>query len=163
MSLYSKIELYSFADFYHRFAVTGLTLEEMFLNWEKYRDEPRDANDVIKLPKRLKQEIEKIKPPADILHDVVNAAAKMNHIHRDVIVGAGNSRKRRHVTARQQTAYVGSELGFDPLDFEEILKWNRSGVYHRINKAGIYANRETRYRKDLSEILKLFGQEPFKV
>ena len=161
MSLFTKIDLYSFADFFHRFAVTGLTVDEMFMNWEKYRTTPRDANEVIKLPKRLKQEIEKIKPPSEILHDVVNACAKMNHIHREAIIGTHKGNNKRYVTARQQTAYVGTKLGFNPTDFEEILEWDRSSVYHRVNKAGDYAKVEKRYRDDLSAILELFGLEPF--
>jgi hypothetical protein len=153
--MYSRIEMYSFADFYHRFSTVGLTLDEIFENWQKYSKEPRDINDPVRLPERLKKQVVKIKPPATKLQSVLKQTCAINNVQKSAV--NGKSRKRQLVEIRQWVAYVGIEIGFEPPDFERILGWERSGIYHKKNKAAQLAKYNVNYRNSLNEVLSLFG------
>ena len=159
MSIYSKIELFGFADYYHRFATTGLTMDEMFLNWVKYSENPRDINDIVKLPRRLKEEIARVKPPAIKLWSILKMACRINGVEYTDVNSV--NRKRELAQVRQQVCYVAMELGFIPADIPKILKWDRSQTYARVKKCRELATSTKKFREDLDELLDAFGLEPF--
>lgn len=153
--MYNKIEMFGFADFYHRFSAVGLTIEEIFQNWEKYSKNPRDISDPIRVPKRLKEELSKVKPPAIKLMSVRKQASILKGVKVEQVNGKG--RKRDFVEVRQWTSYVGTEMGFEPKDFVKILGWDRSMIYHQKKKAVELAEMNINYRNSLNELLKMFG------
>ena len=102
MSTFTKIDLFGFADFYHRFATTGLTINEMFKNWQKYTDSPRDINDLAKIPKKLKDEIASVKPPALQLMQLLKVACEINGVKKDDV----NSRNRKKRPSRPRPKIV---------------------------------------------------------
>lgn len=155
--MYSKIEMYSFADFYHRFSTVGLTLDEIFDNWAKYSNDRRDINEPIKMPKRLKEQFVKVKPPAIKLQSVLKQTCTINNVDKKAV--NGKDRKRKFVEVRQWVAYVGTVMGFEPPDFERILGWERSGIYHKVRKAEELAGVDVNYRNSLNTILTAFGLE----
>ena len=157
--MYSKIELFAFADFYHRFAATGLTMDEMLHNFAKYSKKPRDITEPIKAPNKVKPEKVKLKPPAADLTKMLELACKI----RGVKVAQVNSkaRDREFVDVRQWVSYVGLTLGFEPPDFLRILKWDRSGIYHKSKKCIDLAETDPEYRERLNQVLAAFGKEPF--
>ena len=157
MGLFTKLDMYSFADFYHRFATTGLTFDEMFFNWQKFNKQPRDIDKLAKIPKKLKEQIDRVKPPATKLWQLLNVACKI-HGEKKEDVNSKNS-KRELATIRQQVCYVGLELGFEPRDYPLILKWDRSLTYARAKKCKVLAEGNKDYRETLNELLKRFGQE----
>ena len=159
MGLYTKIDLYGFADYYHRFATTGLTLDEMFLNWKKYTENPRDVNDIVNLPKKLKKEIASVKPPATKLWSILKVACEINGVSKEDV--NGKSQKRELSVVRQQVCFVAIELGFKPADIPTILKWDRSQTYHRVKKCKELATSTKEFRWNLNQLLKAFGLENF--
>ena len=158
MGVYSKLTMFGFADFYHRFAGTGLTMEEMLINFMKYTKEPRDIRDPIKLPKKLREEVIQLKPPHTTLRSVLNTACKLGQVSEAQV--NSKTRKREYVNVRQWVCYVGVRLGYDPPDFLTILGWERSGVYHKVRKAEELASVDMEYCVTLNEILRIFGLEP---
>ena len=159
MGLYTKIDLYGFADYYHRFATTGLTLDEMFLNWKKYTENPRDVNDIVNLPKKLKKEIASVKPPATTLWSVLKTACKIHGVSRERV--NGKSQKRELSIVRQQVCFVAIELGFQHSDIPTILKWDRSQTYHRVKQCKELAISTKEFRWKLNQLLKAFGLDNF--
>lgn len=159
MGLYSKIDLFGFADYYHRFATTGLTMDEMFLNWKKYTENPRDINDIVNIPKKLKKEIASVKPPATKLWSVLKVACRIHGVTREDV--NSKNRKRELAIVRQQVCYVANELGFKPADIPTILKWDRSQTYHRIRKCEELAGSTKDFRWKLNQLLDAFGLENF--
>jgi len=153
--MYGKIDMWSFADFYHRFSMVGLTIDEIFENWEKYRKDRRDINDTVRVPEKLKKELRRVKPPALQLMSVRKKAALL----RGVSVKDVNSkaRDRPFVEVRQWVAFVGIEMGFEPPDFETILGWERSGIYHKRKKADELSLTNKEYREKMNQLLKMFG------
>lgn len=159
MSIYSKIELFGFADYYHRFATTGLTMDEMFLNWKKYSENPRDINDIVNLPKKLKEEIAQVKPPAIKLWQILKWACNINSVEYADVNSKNN--KRELATTRQHVCYAALEYGFKHADIASILKWDRPLVYARAKKCKEVAASTKKYRDDLNELLNVFGLGPF--
>ncbi len=157
MGLYSKIELFGFADFYHRFSMTGLTIDEMFLNWVKYTESPRDINDPITIPRKMKKVISKITPAAVILWRVLNKACEIGGVTK--IQVNSKFRNREYVNVRQHVCYVGFELGFKPVDFERILKWDRTSVYSRGRVCITIAEGNKNYRLQLNKLISITGLE----
>ena len=155
MSLYTKIDLFGFADYYHRFATTGLTFDEMFINWKKYTENPRDINDIINLPKKLKEEIARVKPPAIKMWSILKAACEINGVKREDV--NRKSSKRELVIVRQHVCYVAIELGFIPIDVHSILKWDRTQTYHRVKACRELATSTKQYRDNLNQLLEAFG------
>ena len=160
MSIYSKIELFGFADYYHRFATTGLTMDEMFLNWARYSSEPRDIEDLVNIPKRLKEEIARVKPPAVQLWKMLNLACRINDVKKKDV--NSKSSKRELVTVRQHVCYAALELGFKEADIPTILKWDRSLTYARAKACKEIASSTRNYRDNLEELLDAFGLGRFK-
>lgn len=157
--MYSKIELFGFADYYHRFATTGLTMEEMFLNWVKFSENPRDIDELVRLPRKLKAQIAEVKPPATKLWSVLKLACRINGVKQSDVNSKNN--KRELATVRQQVCFVGKELGFTPSDFPTILKWDRSLVYARSKKCAELASSTKQYQDDLNELLHAFGIQAY--
>ena len=160
MSIYTKIELYGFADFYHRFSTTGMTIEEIFQNWSKYVENPRDINDLISVPKRLKEDLGKVIPPATLLWRLANTTCEIHEVSKTNLNGRSN--KRLYTGPRQHIAFIGTELGFKPKDFIRILKWDRGRVYAKVKACVNIAKYDAEYRRKLNELLKMFGLEVFK-
>ena len=158
MGLYTKIDMYGFADFYHRFSTIGLTIEEIFLNWDKYKNKPRDLKDEIRLPKKMRSEVIKIRPDRRELIRLLHDACKTNNV--SVMAVGSKNRKREIVEVRQWVAYIGCNLGYEPKDFKRILDWDRSGIYHKRDKAKELSENDTAYRNSLNEILQRFGLQP---
>jgi hypothetical protein len=159
MSLYSKIELFTFADYYHRLATTGLTMEEIFLHWQKHSEKPRDLDELAKLPRKLKQQLAEVKPPAIKLQEMANVASVIhgvNRAHLDI-----KSSKRDLAQVRQQVCYAAIEYGFEPIDIHKILGWDRTLTYARAKKAKILAETVPEFRETLQELLARFGLEEF--
>lgn len=150
--------MFGFADFYHRFAGTGLTMEEMLINFMKYSREPRDIRDPIKLPQKLREEVIQLKPPHTTMREVLKTACKLGQVTTEEV--NGKVRKREYVTVRQWVSYAGIQLGYDPSDFTTILGWERSGIYHKTKKAEELASTDMDYCIKLNEILRIFGLEP---
>lgn len=158
MERFNRLTMYGFADFYHRFASTGLTMDEMLLNYMKYKKEPRDIGDPIKLPTKLREEVLKLKPPHTKLREVLKYACQVGQVTQDDV--NSKARNREFVTVRQWVSYVGMNMGFEPMDFQRILGWERSGIYHKTSKAEILASTDMDYCVALNEILRVFGLEP---
>jgi len=157
--MYSKIEMFAFADFYHRYESTGLTMDEMLHNFAKYSKKPRDISQPIKPPNKVKPEKVKIKPPSQTLVDILQFACDV----RGVSVTQVNSkaRERELVDVRQWVCYTGLILDFEPPDFLRILKWDRSGVYHKSKKCIDLAETTLEYREGLNRVLNAFAQADF--
>lgn len=153
--MYSQLEMYSFADFYHRFSNIGLTLDEIFENWSKYSNNKRDINDPVKVPKKLKEKVINVKPSALQLLSVLKKACVIKEVTREEV--NGKARDRKYVEVRQWVAFVGTKMGFEPPDFERILGWERSGIYHKREKAEEVAYYNVNYRNSLNELLSIFG------
>jgi len=149
--------MFSFADFYHRFAITGLTFDEIYQNWQKYNRNPRDMNDLSEVPKKLKEEIASVKPAALQLMKILNVACNIHEVEKSKVNSKNN--KRELADVRQQVCYVALELGFTPADFPRILKWDRSLTYARAKKCMELANTVKLYRERLNELLCRFGIE----
>lgn len=159
MALYSKLDMYGFADFYHRFCQTGLTMDEMLHNFSKYSKKPRDLNEPIKAPKKSTKPIPKLKPHWADLMNIRKFACEM----KGVTIAQVDSkiRKRAFVDVRQWVCYVGMVHGFEAPDFLRILKWDRTGVYHKSKKCIILAESTKSYRQGLNQVLTAFGHPEF--
>lgn len=159
MGMFNKLTMFGFADFYHRFAGTGLTMEEMLINFMKYNKEPRDIRDPIAAPAKLRQDILKLKPPHSVMRKVLKVCCEIGNVTQD----EANSkvRSREFVMVRQWVCYVGVQLGYEPADFLLILEWERTGIYHRVKTAANLLETDTEYRIKVNEILRIFGCEPF--
>ena len=159
MDLYTKLDMYGFADFYHRYSQTGLTMDEMLFNYSKYSNKPRDLNDKIKPPG---QDVVAKKKPKTHMVDLVNIRKLACDIKGVTIAQVDSKdRKRDFVDVRQWVCYVGLVHGFEPPDFLRILKWDRSGVYHKSKKCVDLAERTTEYREGLNLVLNAFGHNEF--
>lgn len=158
MGLFSKIELFGFADFYHRWADSGLTMDEMLQNYQRYQNKPRDIHEPIKPPKGVVERRQRVKPPGERLTRLAAAASDLKDVNVSEV--NGRVRTRELVTVRQWVAYVGMSMGFEPPDFVAILGWERSGVYHKARKALQYSTTERDYRRDLNYLLEAFGCDP---
>lgn len=164
MSGYTKIDMFGFADFYHRFSATGLTMEEMLQNYFRYSRSPRDIKDPIKAPNKVKAERVKIKPHrADLINILKIACEVRSNKYVNVTPEKVHSKTRHRelVDVRQWVSYVGLIHGFEPPDFLRILKWDRSGVYHKSKKCIDFAGIDSQYRDGLNVILNQFGHKPF--
>lgn len=159
MSLYSKIELFGFADFYHRFAITGMTMDEMLVNYLKYKDEPRDIHDPLRVPRKLKIELKAPRPPSTLLKKIVEKSCWLNNVSLRRV--HSKDQHRPTVQSRQMACYVGIEAGFKPPDFSEILKWDRSQTYQRAKKCIILSETNKDYFNKLNQLLRSFGLSPF--
>ena len=159
MGIYSKVEMFAFADFYHRWARTGLTMEEMLINWQRYKDKPRSILDPIKPPGGKRAVQVPVKPSQQLLRDVLASASGIMGVKPAAVNGKG--RQRELVTVRQMVAYVGMQLGFEPPDFNSILGWERSGIYHKERKASQFGNLEKPYRDKINKLCSEFGVATF--
>jgi hypothetical protein len=156
MGLYTKIDLFSFADFYHRYATIGFTMDELLWNFQQYKERPRD----LMAPERLKKpKLKPDKPSHKLLREILANAASLCDVTIEAV--NGNSHERVLVTPRQLTCYVAMQCGFDPADIWKVLKWDRSGNYHRAKKAAIYAQVDKDFRHKLNLLLDKFGQPEF--
>lgn len=155
MSLYTKIELFGFADFYHRFAITGLTMDEMLVNYLKYKDEPRDIHDPLRVPRKLKIELKSPRPPSSLLKKIVEKSCWLNDVLLSLVYS--KDQHRPTVQAKQMACYVGIEAGFKPAEFAEILKWDRSQTYQRAKKCIILSDTDKSYCNKLNQLLRTFG------
>jgi hypothetical protein len=157
--MYSKIELFAFADFYHRFAATGLTMDEMLHNFTKYSKKPRDITAPIKAPGKVAPEKVKLKPPSQDLTRMLETACEIRGVSVNQVNGKG--RERELVDVRQWVSYVGLVHGFEPPDFLRILKWDRSGIYHKSKKCVDLAETVKDYRDGLNLVLNAFAHPDF--
>ncbi|KKK89290.1 hypothetical protein LCGC14_2734610, partial [marine sediment metagenome] len=112
-------------------------------------------------PNKLRKEIISPRPSATILVDILKTTCIVNGV--TVTDAKGKNRKREMVMARQMTCYVAVECGFEPADISSIIEFERSGVYHKVYKAGELAEGNKYYRGMLNGILKRFGQAEFEV
>jgi len=156
--MYSKADLFGFAEYYLRLHHRKMTMEEILFNYLKGHIKPQDLVEDDILP--IKDVNEKvIIPPDYVLINVRDMACKLS----GVTVKDVNSKKRNRefVEVRQMTCWIAVQMGYAPRDITRILKWDRSVTYQRVEKAEELASTIKEYRWRLNELAKRFGLNGF--
>lgn len=159
MALYTKLDMFGFADFYNRWSETGLSMDEMLDNYKRYQSKPRDIFEPIKPPGQEKVVTYNPKPPNKKMRELLAMACQLMEVKEAAV--NSKDRHREIVTVRQLVAYVGRQMGYEPADFSRILNWNRTLIYAQTNKAKQYAATEKEFRQKIDFLLDKFGCDKY--
>lgn len=141
---YDRGVVIGFAAYCARNPNTGLPLNDLFKVYLRVQSQP--AGDMLHDKEKHMQEIYKV-------------AAAVNGLQYDEVL---SPRKYGKIPrARQQTAYVCLQCGYDEHEIAGALAWQRSSVYHRCWAAEKFASVESDYRETLNVILRKFDKDEF--
>jgi hypothetical protein len=154
MGKLTKADVFQYADYYYRNASKGLTMEELWVNFRRYNNEPRDIKQV-----RGVMQAQPTNLDLAVLKDVLTFTCTLMEVR---IVDV-NSKKRdaNLVIVRQMVVFVAFRMGYRPADIALGLGWDRSISYQRARRAEELASIYPNQRANLNHVLRRFGCDEF--